>query len=477
MEISTDEKMNFASFIQQANDKLEKEVNRLLGENVENSASENILQAEEENEPFEKIMTNFQNYSQMETMLRSGLLGFYVNDKYDISADVKKDLLVLKKVADDESDNVIKCHSFYSDHVFNFVVEYDNFTTYSVAKIFLLEEKDDINNVEKLKTLIAEEVMPGGENIADSISKIWNIRKPTDEEGETQTVTLTALDAVLTGAKTDYAFSRELMEILSQIYILRMTALLGKVGEEGQKILNEYNNIVKGLAITRPSVLQSYSKLKNIFDKVVSKNNGIELVRKMDENSVSEVMSSYYKPLERLNIKVSKVDEIIAVDKEEKKVKQFEKIEKKEEKAKKVEKSGGSKKSGGKSSDVKGPTVKPWGSYKYNDTVGKIKIPVFPVLKPKAVEPKGAEKKNDKPKEERIELPKEPAKKDGLEPVLKSNELFNLTAGLGDSSVVAVVENDSRQVTAGATQSAEVNSARAATQSATRSAVDLTNIL
>lgn len=63
--------------------------------------------------------------------------------------------------------------------------------------------------------------------------------------------------------------------------------------EEGQKILNEYNKIVKGLAITRPSVLQSYSKLKNILDKVIKKHDGITMLKNSNEKAVSEILESY----------------------------------------------------------------------------------------------------------------------------------------------------------------------------------------
>lgn len=441
MEFSTNEKLtnNLINDIQGANERLEQEVNRLLGDSLDQVADKlpDADNKEELKVDFSQIVQKFENFSQMETILRSGLIGEYQNGKYDIADGVKKDLLKLRKIVDDEQENIIKCHAFYGERNFDFVIEYDSLTTYCSSKIYLIEDRDDVDIVEKLKTLVGAEVFPGGTDVVESISKAWNLKKGTDEEGESQEIELTDLDAVLLGVKKDYAFSKELMEILSQIYILRMTALYGKLGEEGQKILNEYNKIVKGLAITRPSVLQSYSKLKNILDKVIKKHDGITMLKNSNEKAVSEILESYYKPLERINIKVSqKADDMVAVNIEPQK-KTIEKVKKAEKKAKAAEKSKPSKKSGGKSSDVKGPTVKPWGSYKYEDTAGKIKIPIFTVLRPILPEVKLETPKKDKGAPEIKPVapkPKMPERE------INDDDIFNGLNAMGDKSSTQIME-------------------------------------
>lgn len=234
MEFSTNEKLtnNLINDIQGANERLEQEVNRLLGDSLDQVADKlpDADNKEELKVDFSQIVQKFENFSQMETILRSGLIGEYQNGKYDIADGVKKDLLKLRKIVDDEQENIIKCHAFYGERNFDFVIEYDSLTTYCSSKIYLIEDRDDVDIVEKLKTLVGAEVFPGGTDVVESISKAWNLKKGTDEEGESQEIELTDLDAVLLGVKKDYAFSKELMEILSQIYILRMTALYGKLG-------------------------------------------------------------------------------------------------------------------------------------------------------------------------------------------------------------------------------------------------------
>ena len=288
---------------------------------------------EDDKKSFDETLKDFERYSQMEIILRSSLLGHFEGDEYKISQEVARDLLKLPKIIDDQTVGKILCHSLYKDFTFKFLIVYDNFSTYSTARIYLLEDEDRVQEIKTHKTLIGESVQPGGKNIVDIITIEWNLKKGSNNgDGETdggENMEVTDLDSILLGIKTDYYFSRELLEILSQIYILRMTSLLGECGVEGEKILSEYNKILKNYAINRPSVLQKYAMMKHILDENIKKNNGYEVLKTHNEKAFREVIENFYTPLEKINLRVKEKREMDLPSVAEKKAEKVEKTEQK----------------------------------------------------------------------------------------------------------------------------------------------------
>ena len=67
---------------------------------------------------------------------------------------VANDLLKLPKIIDEQTLGTIVCHSYYQEYMFKFLITYDNFSTYSSARIYLLEDMDKIGELKTLKTLM-----------------------------------------------------------------------------------------------------------------------------------------------------------------------------------------------------------------------------------------------------------------------------------------------------------------------------------
>ena len=74
-------------------------------------------------EDFSAVVEKFDKYSSMEVVLRSNLLGKYVNGEYTIDDKVKEDLLKLNKIVDVKSDKGLVCHSNYKDYTFKFAIK------------------------------------------------------------------------------------------------------------------------------------------------------------------------------------------------------------------------------------------------------------------------------------------------------------------------------------------------------------------
>ncbi len=307
-------------------------------EEVNNAAKEKVNETTSEKvEEIETILKNFKIYSDMEIMLRSGLLGHFEGEKYKIKLEVAKDLLKMPKIIDKQNLGEIICHGVYEGHTFNFAISYDNLTTYSVAHIYLLEELDKVDEIVPYKTLIGELIRPGGEDILDIVKKEWHLRRKNDEE-ESGEVILGDLDSVLLGLKTDYVFNSELLEVLSQIYIIRMTTLLSKSGEKGEQILEEFRTRLREIAITRPAVLQKYALMKHILDKTLAKYNGFEIIKQENSKELVETLNSFYEPLKKINVRYFEGEEIpypsVLRAKDSENTKVEEKTEKKKEKTK-----------------------------------------------------------------------------------------------------------------------------------------------
>ena len=283
------------------NETLESSTEVINGE-VEESVGVEPQPAETESTSYEEILKNFEIYSDMETVLRSSLLGYFEGKDYKIRKEVANDLLKLPKIIDEQTLGTIVCHSYYQEYMFKFLITYDNFSTYSSARIYLLEDMDKIGELKTLKTLIGESVRPGGSDILEFLIKEWNLKK-AGGDGEEQTVVVSELDAVLLGIKTDYVFNQELIEILSQIYVIRISALLSECGQIGEKILAEYNKLLKDYAVKRPSVLQKYTLIKHVLDSIIKENGGFEIIRQEHEKELKEVLASFYEPLKKINVR------------------------------------------------------------------------------------------------------------------------------------------------------------------------------
>ena len=257
------------------------------------------LKQEPVKEDFSVVVEKFDKYSSMEVVLRSNLLGKYVNGEYTIDDKVKEDLLKLNKIVDVKSDKGLVCHSNYKDYTFKFAIKIEILQTFSTAKIFLVEELDYVDEKEEMRTLLESVVGPSDKKFIEGVLKGWFVNADGENSGN-EGKELSTLDAILLKVKTDYAFNKDLLELLSQIYVLRMTALLNKIGEKGQEVLDEFNRVMRDYGVKRPSILKNYAKLKIILDKIIKDKNVSADLKSLAEKEVVEIYKKYYKPMERI---------------------------------------------------------------------------------------------------------------------------------------------------------------------------------
>ena len=344
-------------------------------------------------EDFSAVVEKFDKYSSMEVVLRSNLLGKYVNGEYTIDDKVKEDLLKLNKIVDVKSDKGLVCHSNYKDYTFKFAIKIEILQTFSTAKIFLVEELDYVDEKEEMRTLLESVVGPSDKKFIEGVLKGWFVNADGENSGN-EGKELSTLDAILLKVKTDYAFNKDLLELLSQIYVLRMTALLNKIGEKGQEVLDEFNRVMREYGVKRPSILKNYAKLKIILDKIIKDKNVSADLKSLAEKEVVEIYKKYYKPMERIFTMEDK--EVLIAPPKVKNLENLDEIKKTLDK--KEEKSagggGGKSKGGGGGKSKSYPGAKPLKAGKVQ--AGGVVIAKMP--SPPKVEIKPPEKEVEKEK-------------------------------------------------------------------------------
>ena len=283
---------------------LTEERNHLLSEYGEDVAkSEGVVKPEIN---FAEIEEKFKRYSHVEDVLHNGLIGSFVDGKYEISDELKDDLKKLNKVLASSDGKTLVCHAKYRDFQFNFEVDIERLEIFSTAKLYLLEEKEEEEGAKKFRTLISSEVAPKDINIEKRAMEVWHISLE-EEENETK---LSELDSIIIRLSKDRTFGKDLIEILSQLYIFQMLKFLEGVGEAGKEVVKEYNEFVRLIIIKKPSIVNNHVKLKEVLDKMLSENELMVEIKKSHESEIGEIYREFYEPLEKISAKKEKGAEV-----------------------------------------------------------------------------------------------------------------------------------------------------------------------
>lgn len=257
--------------------------------------SENVVNLAEAEEKFKK-------YSQVEDIFHNGLIGVFEDGKYTIDDDIKEELKKLNKVLDSKDSKMLACHAKYHDFLFNFVVEFERQSIYSSAKLYLIEEKEEETEVKKFKTLVSSEVVSEGVDIEKQAMKVWHI----STEDTPNELKLSELDSIIIRLSKDRIFGRDLVEILSQLYIFQMQKLLEAVGDAGKAVVKEYNELLRLVLIKRPAIMTNFTIQKGLLEKVLADSGILEILKKEHSEELAGIYKEFYEPLEKISIKKEK---------------------------------------------------------------------------------------------------------------------------------------------------------------------------
>ncbi len=350
---------------------------------------------------FAEVEEKFKKYSNVEEVFHNGLIGTFEAGKYVIDDEIKDGLKQLNKVLDQSGDALL-CHAKYKNFLFNFVVEFERPSAFSSAKLYLVERKEDEDK--KFKTLISTEVLPAGQNIEKRAMEVWHI---SEEEAPNERQ-ISALDETIIRLSKDRLFGKDLVEILSQLYIFKMIKLLGSLGEAGDAVVKEFNEFIRLVTIKKPSIVNNFSKQKELFEKILTDSKILEVLKANEPEKLAEIYREFYEPLEKISIKKERVQE------PEKAPKMVDSVE------------VGAKKVSKPAPKVKGEKVSYFKPEKPRKvTVSKVKLGGAGVVNIKPFELKPP--KIEVPKVDKVKAEKEPEKEP---PKAQNNDIAGMFSGL-----------------------------------------------
>ncbi len=276
---------------------MDKKKKEKLGLQAENGEKQQKLDPK-----LERLKKEFLEVSLFQTKRENLLLGEYDSKgKYALTDDVlMQDLVSMPKVLQERVDNVVYAYTKYKGYNLNFRINLDISESYCSAEMFLIEIEHGLEEDIKHLTSLGNLVELYSPSFKENVYKVWNINlqeTPLDKD-----------DVVFKNMKEmegELNFSKELIEILSQLYIVRLLKLLDKCGTLGLKIQGDYRALVEELIRKDPSLAQDHTRLKQILDKMIIKYNGFDNILRMPEGP--EILRNFSEPIDRVRGKLAPV--------------------------------------------------------------------------------------------------------------------------------------------------------------------------
>lgn len=299
---------------------------------------------------------------------KNNLLGEFSSDgKYAISDErILKELINLPKKFDRKEDSTIYACEKVDEVVLNFKIEFDISPSYCTAKLYFIEIENLLEENVKHVTQLSEYLDIYDPKFKDTIYRMWKVY--FDEEVYDKNDYLYNL---LHKQQESLNFNKELVDVLSQLYLMRMLKLLETSGEAGQKTVQEYKTLVEKLASKNPGLRLDNAELKRLLDGIIIKNGMITELLKTQEGKA--ILVGYTAPIKRLEEKETSV--VVEASKKQSVDKQVEKKTEKSKPKAKAKAKAANKSKGGASKPIDFSKI--FGKTNY----GSFSIPKTPEIK------------------------------------------------------------------------------------------------
>jgi len=287
----------------------------------------------------DKTRKEFEEIFNYQRKQRNNLLGvFGAGGTYKIeNQEILKQLIEVPKKFDEKQDNVVRASAKLGTFVLNFKLEFEIKEDFCQAKLLLIETEHLTEENVKHITELASDINIYSPTYQQTIFQQWNVYKEEEVREKND-----FLHNYLRLQEEEFLFNRELTEVLSQLYLVRMLKILDECGELGAKAKAEYQRILEMLLAKDPSLAGDATRLKILLDEIIRKHKLMPEILK--HKDAAATLNGYSNPIKNMRDKNFAPTTNEKVSQPEKK-----KEEKKEEKkpAKKKAKTGKSK-GGGK---------------------------------------------------------------------------------------------------------------------------------
>ena len=260
-------------------------------------------------------------------VVRAGLLGdFNEQGEYTVDYNVLTELLGIKKIILSTTEAGYAATAKVGEYKIKFIVEIFEETNFFLrADLFLLEDSGGVSMEHReVKTFIASYSNVNNAFFRESVKKEFNLITEIEALGKDindDEIAKLILE-IKNKHKRSATFIDMLMEVQSEIYVIRMLEVLGRAGNVGEKIVREYKEEAekqgKTTAIGQKNV---YTKLKEILDAKIKKNGGFEAIGvQKDKNQIlkdaRKVVDEYYGTFHEMIVRVPKTEVVLDKNKD-----------------------------------------------------------------------------------------------------------------------------------------------------------------
>ena len=275
----------------------------------------------------ENVLKNYEKIFNKYRKMKNNLLGEYdEKGEYKIKDEmILKKLLEMPKKFEEKDSDIVYLSAKFDTFVLNFKIVFEISPEFCNAYLYFIEVEDVLDETVKHVTLLDTILDVYSPKFKEEVFNEWKVYLEEDVYSKDD-----FLRSLLNKQKEDCKFSEELVEILSQLFLLRMLKALENCGDLGKKILEEYNKFLAGATAKDPSLALDNARMKMILDYIIRKNNGYEQIAKTQEGLA--VLAGFVNPMKRVFSEPS-IIEGLGKDKEKEK-----KEEKKAEKPKEASK-------------------------------------------------------------------------------------------------------------------------------------------
>ncbi len=337
------------------------------------------------------------------------LLGDYsVDGSYKISDEkFLKELKEIPKKFEEKIDNVVYANAILGSYILRFKIEFNVKPDFCTSVLSFIEIEHGVEEDVKHVTILENNLDIYSPRYHEEMYAKWRVYFEEQIYDKSD-----FLHDYLKKREEEFLFGTELVEVLSQLYLVRMLKFLDSFGEKGLKLKQEYKLLVEKLSKNDLSILQNYTKLKKVLDGILIKNKVFDEIAKTAEGAAC--LNEFSVPLKRVyKIETPSIVEMAGKDAKD---------EKKEDKTKAPAKKPAAKKKG-KAKSSGGASFKPY-IFDGKKAFGKFKVGGYTM--PKNVGP--AKKDGERLEKEQAKTipsvlepekntpqPKQPEKKDRLE--------------------------------------------------------------
>lgn len=241
----------------------------------------------------EKDFLDILNYERKQS---NNLLGDYINGEYSIPEQMRAKLVALPKKFGEIEGSTAYVSTRVGEFMLNFKVEFNLDPTFCKAKLYLIEVESGWEDDVKHLTLLDEDEQIYHPEYRKLMFEKWNVYYDATDMAKDEEIY-----AYLHMQSEEFLFRKELSEVLAQLYVVRLLALLDKLGEAGQKSKLEFKLSVEEQLENDPSFATNYTMQKRILDRLMFKNGTMAEVLKSDEGK--KILDGYSQPIKVLRDK------------------------------------------------------------------------------------------------------------------------------------------------------------------------------